>query len=341
MPDPNTSPLLKKEHAMSKEEDTILPISRRQALLAGAGLAALATTALLPEAAVAADSPSADHMQYMMGGNTVSATDGTKIFYRDSGGAGQPIVFSHGWPLSGQAWEAQMLFLYMHGYRVIAVDRRGHGNSGATATGNDMDHYGNDLASVIDTLDLKSAILVGHSTGGGEVTRYIGRHGNKRVAKVVLISAVTPIMLKTPTHPNGLPIEVFDGIRAGVAGIRSQFYLDLAMPFFGFNRPGAKVSQGLINDFYRLGMQSNIKASYDCIKAFSETDLSADLQRITVPTLFMHGDDDQIVPIDLSARVAVKLVKNATLKVYPGAPHGMPMTMSDTINTDLLAFIKS
>ena len=325
---------------MSKEENTT-PNTRRQALLAGAGIAALAGAALLPDNAVAADSPSADHMQYMMGGNTVSATDGTRIFFRDSGGPGKPVVFSHGWPLSSQAWEAQMLFLYMQGYRVVAVDRRGHGNSGSTPTGYDMDHYANDLDAVIDALDLKGAVLVGHSTGGGEVVRYIGRHGNKRVAKVVLISAVTPIMLKTPTHPNGLPIEVFDGIRAGVAGIRSQFYLDLALPFFGFNRPGAKVSQGLINDFYRLGMQSNIKASYDCIKAFSETDLTADLQKITVPTLFMHGDDDQIVPIDLSARVAVKLVRNATLKVYPGAPHGMPMTMSDTINTDLLAFIKS
>jgi non-heme chloroperoxidase len=326
---------------MSNEKNEVAPTSRRQALFAGASVAAIATAALLPDVAVAADSPSADHMQYMMGGNTVSAADGTKIFFRDSGGTGKPIVFSHGWPLSGQAWEAQMLFLYMQGYRVIAVDRRGHGNSGATATGNDMDHYGNDLGSVIDYLDLKGAILVGHSTGGGEVARYLGKHGSKRVSKAVLISAVTPIMLKTPTHPNGLPIEVFDGIRAGVAGIRSQFYLDLAIPFFGFNRPNAKVSQGLINDFYRLGMQSNIKASYDCIKAFSETDLTADLQKITIPVLFMHGDDDQIVPIDISARLAVKLVKNGTLKEYAGAPHGMPMTMSDVINKDLLEFIKS
>jgi non-heme chloroperoxidase len=280
-------------------------------------------------------------VQAAPGGATVRAADGTSIFFRDSGGAGQPVVFSHGWPLSGQAWDAQMLYLAQHGYRVIAVDRRGHGHSGATWSGNDMDHYGDDLAAVIDALDLKRAVLVGHSTGGGEVVRYIGRHGDARVAKAVLIAAVTPIMLKTPTHTNGLPMDVFDGIRAGVAGIRSQFYLDLAIPFFGFNRPGAKVSQGLIDDFYRLGMQSDIKASYDCIKAFSETDLTADLQRITVPTLFMHGDDDQIVPIDLSARVAVKLVRNATLKVYPGAPHGMPMTISEVINADLLAFIRS
>jgi len=307
--------------------------ARRSALFAGAGIAAFAASALLPDVAVAASRPS--------GGSIVTAADGTSIFFRDSGGAGQPVVFSHGWPLNGQAWEAQMLFLSMRGFRVIAVDRRGHGKSGATWTGNDMDHYGDDLAAVIEALDLKRAVLVGHSTGGGEVVRYIGRHGNARVAKAVLIAAVTPIMLKTPSHPNGLPMDVFDGIRTGVAGIRSQFYLDLAVPFFGFNRPGAKVSQGLIDDFYRLGMQSDIKSSYDCIKAFSETDLTADLKKITVPVLFMHGDDDQIVPIDVSARVAVKLVKNATLKVYPGAPHGMPMTISNVINNDLLAFINS
>ncbi len=306
--------------------------ARRSALFAGAGIAAFAASALLPNAAVAASRAP---------GSTVNAADGTSIFFRDSGGNGQPVVFSHGWPLNGQAWEAQMLFLSLHGFRVIAVDRRGHGKSGATWTGNDMDHYGDDLAAVIEALDLQRAVLVGHSTGGGEVVRYIGRHGNARVAKAVLIAAVTPIMLKTPSHPNGLPMAVFDGIRAGVAGIRSQFYRDLAIPFFGFNRPGANVSQGLIDDFYRLGMQSDIKSSYDCIKAFSETDLTADLQKITVPVLFMHGDDDQIVPIDVSARVAVKLVKNATLKVYPGAPHGMPMTISNVINDDLLAFIKS
>jgi len=323
---------------MLPENVSSAPSSRRQALMAGAGLAAFASAALMSDTAAAAGASSAQHPTI---GKVASAKDGTKIFYRDSGGAGQPVVFSHGWPLSGQAWEAQTLFLSMHGYRVIAVDRRGHGNSEATPTGNDMDHYGDDLGSVIDALDLKNAVLVGHSTGGGEVARYIGKHGNSRVAKAVLISEVTPIMLKTPTHPNGLTMDVFDGIRAGVAGIRSQFYLDLAVPFFGFNRPGAKVSQGLINDFYRLGMQSDIKASYDCIKAFSETDLTADLRKITVPTLFMHGDDDQIVPIDLSAREAVKLVKNGTLKVYPGAPHGMPMTIAGTINADLLAFIKS
>jgi non-heme chloroperoxidase len=250
-------------------------------------------------------------------------------------------VFSHGWPLSGAAWEAQILFLGQQGYRVIAVDRRGHGNSGTTWEGNDMDHYGDDLATVIDSLDLQHAVLIGHSTGGGEVARYIGRHGTKRVAKVVLIAAVTPYMLKTENNPGGAPKEVFDGLRAGVVGVRSQFYVDLAMPFFGFNRPGAKQLQGLVNEFYRMGMQSNIKASFDCIKAFSETDMRGDLAKINVPTLLLHGDDDQIVPIGISSQVAVKLIKGATLKVYPGAPHGMAMTMPAIINADLLAFLRS
>lgn len=234
-----------------------------------------------------------------------------------------------------------MLFLAQQGYRVIAVDRRGHGMSGATWNGNDMDHYADDLAAVIESLKLSKAVLVGHSTGGGEVARYIGRHGNKRVAKVVLIAAVTPFMLKTPTHPNGAPVEVFDGLRAGVANVRSQFYMDLSMAFFGFNRPGAKPVPGLTQDFYRLGMQSDIKSSYDCIKAFSETDLREDLQKFAVPSLLMHGDDDQIVPIDISSKEAVKLIKGATLKVYPGLPHGMAMSHPSTINPDLLAFIKT
>jgi non-heme chloroperoxidase len=271
--------------------------------------------------------------------NFVKAKDGTDIFFKDWG-TGTPVVFSHGWPLSADAWDPQMLFLVNQGYRVIAHDRRGHGRSGQASGGNDMDTYADDLAAVLDALDVTNAMLVGHSTGGGEVAHYIGRHGSKRVAKAVLIGAVPPLMLKTADHPGGLPMSVFDGIRAGVAANRSQFYLDLATPFYGFNRPNAQVSQGLIQDFWRQGMAGSIKGQYECIRQFSEVDYTDDLKKIDVPTLFLHGDDDQIVPIDASAKLASKLVKNATLKVYAGAPHGMCSTHVEQVNADLLSFLK-
>ncbi len=272
--------------------------------------------------------------------NTVTTRDGTRIFFKDWG-SGKPVVFSHGWPLDADAWDAQMLFLTQKGYRVIAHDRRGHGRSDQPSNGNDMDTYADDLAAVINALALKGATLVGHSTGGGEVARYIGRHGTSRVAKAVLIGAVPPIMLKTESNPNGLPMSVFDGIRANVASNRSQFYKDLAVPFYGFNRPNAKVSQGMIDEFWREGMLGSIKGQYECIKQFSEVDYTADLKKIDVPTLILHGDDDQIVPIDDSARLSAKLVKNATLKVYPGASHGMCTTEADKVNADLLEFLQS
>jgi non-heme chloroperoxidase len=250
------------------------------------------------------------------------------------------VVFSHGWPLSADAFEDQMFFLASHGYRVIAHDRRGHGRSSQPWHGNDMDTYADDLAELVQKLDLKDAIHVGHSTGGGEVARYIGRHGTKRVAKVVLIGAVPPLMLRTAANPGGLPIDVFDGIRKGVLSDRSQFFKDLTMPFYGYNRPDAKVSEGVRESFWLQGMMAGMPASYFCIKAFSETDQTEDLKKIDKPTLILHGDDDQIVPIDASAMVSSKLVKGATLKVYKGAPHGMCTTRKDEVNADLLAFIK-
>jgi len=269
----------------------------------------------------------------------LSTRDGTQIYFKDWGD-GQPVVFSHGWPLDGDAWDAQMLFLLGHGYRVIAHDRRGHGRSSQPAGGHEMDTFADDLNELIESLNLKDATLVGHSTGGGEVTRYVGRHGSKRLAGVVLIGAVPPLMLKTAGNPGGLPIEVFDGIRAGVAADRPQFFKDLATPFYGYNRPGAKASQGVIDTFQAIGMLGGIKPEYDCIKAFSETDFTDDLKKFDVPTLFLHGDDDQIVPIGASAHMASKLVKNATLKVYEGAPHGMCTTLADRVNADLLAFLQ-
>ena len=271
--------------------------------------------------------------------DTITVSDGTRIYYKDWG-TGQPVVFSHGWPLSADAWEDQMVFLGLHGYRCIAHDRRGHGRSGQPWDGNEMDTYADDLAAVVESLDLHDAIHVGHSTGGGEVARYIGRHGASRVAKAVLIGAVTPLMLKTSANPGGTPIEAFDAIRTGVTADRSQFFKDLTVPFYGANRAGAKVSQGVRDAFWMQGMQAGFKGVIDCIKAFSETDFTEDLEKIDVPTLIMHGDDDQIVPIGASAMLSAKLVKGSTLKVYPGFPHGMCTVNKDQINADLLAFIK-
>ncbi len=271
---------------------------------------------------------------------TLTTKDGTQLYYRDWG-KGQPIVFSHGWPLSGDAFEDQMFFLASRGYRCIAHDRRGHGRSSQPWEGNDLDTYADDLAALTAHLDLHDAIHVGHSTGGGEVARYIGRHGTKRVTKAVLMSAIPPLMLKTPANPGGLAIEVFDALRAGVQKDRSQFFKDLTMPFFGYNRPGAKVSEGVRESFWLQSMMCGFPGAYFCIKAFSETDTTEDLKKFDVPTLIMHGDDDQIVPIGASAMMSSKMVKGATLKVYKGAPHGMPITMKEEINADLLAFIKA
>jgi non-heme chloroperoxidase len=273
---------------------------------------------------------------------TITTRDGTEIFYKDWG-SGQPVVFSHGWPLNADAWDDQAMLVANSGYRGIAHDRRAHGRSSQPWTGHDLDTYADDLAQLINQLDLREVVLVGHSTGGGEVTRYVGRHGSDRVAKLVLLGAITPLMLKTEANPNGTPIEAFDAIRAGVSGDRSQFYKDLSEPFYGANRPGSTVSQGVRDSFWLWSMQVGLKGAYDCIKAFSETDLTKDLQRIDVPTLIIHGDDDQIVPIDASARRAAELVKDATLKVYPGAPHGLAQVAptKDQFNTDLLDFLNA
>ena len=272
---------------------------------------------------------------------TITTKDGVTLFYKDWG-RGTPVVFSHGWPLSSDDWDAQLMFFLSHGYRVIAHDRRGHGRSSQSVEGHDMDHYADDLAQVIEHLDVRGAIHVGHSTGGGEVVRYIARHGEGRVAKAVLISAVPPLMVKTASNPGGLPKDVFDGLQAQLADNRSQFYLDLpAGPFYGFNRPGAKISQGLIQNWWRQGMMGGAKAHYAGIVAFSQTDFTADLKKISVPTLVMHGDDDQIVPYADSAPLSAKLLKKGTLKTYKGFPHGMPSTEAATITTDLMNFIRS
>jgi non-heme chloroperoxidase len=270
----------------------------------------------------------------------ITTGDGTKIFYKDWG-AGRPVVFSHGWPLNADAWDHQLKLVADNGFRAIAHDRRGHGRSDQPWNGNDMDTYADDLARLLDELDVRDAVLVGHSTGGGEVTRYIGRHGTERVAKAVLLGAVPPVMLRSDTNPEGTPIEAFDAIRTGVASDRSQFYKDLAESFYGFNRPSAARSQGTVDAFWLMSMQVGLKGAYDCVKQFSETDFTADLGRFDVPTFVAHGDDDQIVPIAAAAPKTAQIVKDATLKIYPGAPHGLIGTYQDNFNTDLLAFIKA
>jgi non-heme chloroperoxidase len=332
----------------TESPDAIDPL-RRQLLVTGAGMAA---TAGLPLLASAADQPAsvtpATHSTPLKGKSTMSNTvitkDGTEIFYKDWGPkSAQPIVFHHGWPLSSDDWDTQMMFFLQHGYRVVAHDRRGHGRSAQVSEGHDMDHYASDAFAVVEHLNLRNAVHIGHSTGGGEVARYVAKHGQPagRVAKAVLVSAVPPIMLKTAAYPGGLPIEVFDGFRKGVAENRAQLFLDVpAGPFYGFNRPGAKVSQGVINNWWRQGMTGSAKAHYDGIKAFSETDQTEDLKAITVPTLVLHGEDDQIVPIDNAARLSVKLLKNGKLKTYPGFSHGMLTVNADVVNADLLAFVK-
>jgi non-heme chloroperoxidase len=302
----------------------------------------VALASLAVQAQATARAPSQVGAPAALASSYVAAKDGTPLYYKDWGPKdGQVVVFSHGWPLSSDSWESQMLFLADHGYRVVAHDRRGHGRSGQPWAGNNMDQYADDLAAVIEALDLKNATLVGFSTGGGEVARYIGRHGTQRVAKAVLVGAVTPIMVKTPANPQGVPMEVFDGLRAASLNDRAQLYHDIASgPFFGFNRPGAKPSQGAIDSFWQQGMQAGHKATFDSIKAFSESNFVEDLKKFDVPTLVVHGDDDQIVPIATTAKATAKLVKGAKLIVYSGGPHGITDTHKDRLNADLLAFLK-
>lgn len=328
---------------MSKKIEREEVSSRRKLLVSAAGVAASAAGAVLvsssASAASAASSASASGAEKRTI-NSVTTKDGTLIHFKDWG-TGPVVVFSHGWPLQGDAWEDQMMFLASNGYRVIAHDRRGHGLSSQPWSGNDMDTYADDLATLMDALDLKGATMVGHSTGGGEVARYIGRHGSKRVAKAVLVGAVPPQMVKSASNPNGLPMSVFDGIRSGVLADRSQFFKDLTTPFYGYNRPGSKPSQGVRDTFWAQGMQCGIKNAYDCIKQFSETDFTEDLKKMDMPTLIVHGSDDQIVPIDISGKASAKIVKHAQLIIYEGAPHGLPTTHKDRLNADLLAFLKS
>ncbi len=323
---------------MAHETSSQPGLSRRNVLMGGAAAvgAALAVSSAGTAEGAARGAKKGDRTV-----NTVTVADGTSIYFKDWG-SGQPVVFSHGFPLSSDDWEAQMIFLADRGYRCIAHDRRGHGRSSQPWNGNEMDTYADDLATLVESLDLEDAVHVGHSTGGGEVARYIGRHGTKRVAKAVLIGAVPPIMVKSPTNPGGTPIEVFDGLRAASLKDRSQLYRDFASgPFYGYNRPGAKPSQGIIDKFWMQGVMTGHKSAYDCIKAFSETDFTEDLKKFDVPTLILHGDDDQIVPIGASALLTEKLVKGAQLKVYKGGSHGICTTQADEVNADLLAFIKS
>ena len=318
----------------------IVATSRRSILVGSAGLLALACgpAASTSTAVTAPVEGARKNGRKTMG--TITTNDGTQLYYKDWG-AGRPVVFSHGWPLSSDSWESQMLYLAERGFRCIAHDRRGHGRSSQPWSGNDMDTYADDLARILDALSLENVTLVGFSTGGGEVARYIGRHGTRRVKQAALVASVTPLMLKTPNNPQGTPREVFDGLRAASLADRSKLYRDLASgPFFGFNRPGAKVSQGMIDSFWLQGMQSGHKNAYDSIHAFSETDLTEDLRQFDVPTLILHGDDDQIVPIAASAARASELVKKATYKIYAGAPHGLADTHKDRLNQDLLAFVK-
>ena len=318
------------------------PMKRRHLLMGGASVAGVLSLPSSLFAASASPSPNSPDLEASTTMSTITTKDGTQIFYKDWG-AGQPLVFHHGWPLSADDWDAQMMFFLSKGYRVIAHDRRGHGRSSQTVNGNEMDTYASDVAQLTDHLNVKGAIHIGHSTGGGEVARYVATHGgNGRVAKAVLIGAVPPVMVKSDKNPGGLPLEVFDGFRAALVANRAQFFRDVpAGPFYSFNRPGAKVMEGVIANWWRQGMMGGIKAEYDCIKAFSETDFTEDLKRIDVPVLIMHGDDDQIVPIEDSALLSAKLVKRGTLKVYKGLSHGMCTINPDRINEDLLAFIRS
>jgi non-heme chloroperoxidase len=323
-------------------KDALFPVgaSRRDILLGGLSAAAIAALPI-PAAGGQLPKPTTDasRIERTNAMSTITTKDGTEIYYKDWG-KGPVVTFSHGWPLSSDAWDGQMLFLAQNGFRVVAHDRRGHGRSSQASSGNDMNGYADDLAAVIEALDLQDATLVGHSTGGGEVARYIGRHGTKRVAKAVLIAAVPPIMLKTPANPDGLPLEVFDGLRSGITKDRSQFYKDLAPMFYGANRPGAKVSQGTLDQFWLWSMQAGLLNAYESIKAFSETDFTEDLKKFDVPTLVLHGEDDQIVPVKDSAVKSARLIKGAKDIYYPGAPHGITATHQDQVNADLLTFIK-
>jgi non-heme chloroperoxidase len=312
--------------------------SRRGLLVAAGGAAAFASLPGIVHAAGISSPTISKKGNHPM--TSVTTEDGTQIYYKDWG-KGRPVVFCHGWPLTADAWDAQMLFLGSQGYRVIAHDRRSHGRSDQTWTGNDMDTYADDLETLLDSLNVHDAMLVGHSTGGGEVARYIGRHGHSRVSKAVLISAVPPHMLQTADNPDAAPMSVFDGLRAGLVADRPGFFKDLAMPFFGYNRPAAKVSQGVIDSFWMQCMMGGIKGEYDCIKAFSETDFTGDLKKMSMPTLVIQGDDDQIVPIDIASRKTIKILPKGTLKIYPGEPHGLCATLADKINADLLAFLKT
>lgn len=315
---------------------------RRNLIATGAAVATSTLAFGIQEAANAAtpQRTTQPNRSPQMTSNTITTKDGTQIYYKDWGD-GPAVTFSHGWPLNADAWDGQMHFLARNGFRVIAHDRRGHGRSTQSSSNNDMNGYADDLAALVEALDLKKVAMVGHSTGGGEVARYIGRHGTKRVAKAVLIAAVPPIMLKSAANPEGLPMEVFDGIRAGVAGDRSQYYKDLAIAFYGANRAGAKVSQGILDQFWLWSMQSGQKNAYESIKAFSETDFTEDLKKFDVPTLVLHGEDDQIVPVHDSARKSARLIKGAKEIYYPGAPHGLTATLQDKVNADLLAFLRS